>query len=60
LLHLDCPACRAVGAEELAEGDGAHLLFRDAWRHWLDGRRSIAEGTRGSYREYFQQLEACA
>lgn len=57
LLHLDCPACGAVAAEQLADGGGVHLLFREAWRHWLDGRRGIADGTRESYRQYFQQLE---
>ena len=56
LLHVDCPACEASWRTVPERESLAQLRFRDAWRLWLEERKNLSEGSRDSYRQYFQAL----
>lgn len=54
--HLECPACQEARRVILEGQKLSELLFPEAARMWLDGRRKINDGTRTSYLQYIKSL----
>lgn len=54
--HLECPACQEAKRVILEGQKLSELLFPEAARLWLDGRRKLSEGSREVNRQYIKAL----